>query len=84
MSCPGVGLRPLGLVSSARGPHPALGGDMSPFAEAPVPGPLSRAHMGTEPYLINLLNPPVDAIKGPAVCNVVDQDRTLGGEGGPG
>lgn len=54
---------------------------MSPFAEAPAPGPLSRARMGTEPYLINLLNPPVDAIKGPAVCNVVDQDRTLGVRG---
>lgn len=29
-------------------------------------------------YLIDLLNPPVDAIKGPAVCDVVDQDHTLG------
>lgn len=29
-------------------------------------------------YLIDLLNPPVDAIKGPAVCDVVYQDHTLG------
>lgn len=31
----------------------------------------------TRCVLIDLLNPSVDAIEGPAVCNVVDQDHTL-------
>lgn len=47
--------------------------------EASCPGP--QAHSGGAlaqcSYLIYLLNPPVDAIKGPAVCNVIDQDHTL-------
>lgn len=29
-------------------------------------------------YLINLLNPSIDAIKRPPVGNVIDQDHTLG------
>lgn len=48
---------------------------------APAPPPPSQGHMDgalAMSYLINLLNPPVDAIKGPAVCDVVDQDHTLG------
>lgn len=32
----------------------------------------------TMSYLVYLLNPPVDAIEGPAVCDVIDQDHTLG------
>lgn len=31
-----------------------------------------------EPYLVHLFKPPVDAIEGPAVCDVVDQDHALG------
>lgn len=33
---------------------------------------------GTTSYLVYFLDPPVDAIKGPAVCDVIDQDHTLG------
>ena len=64
-----------------------LGGDASsslwlePCALAAPARPPSQGHMDRAlamPYLIDLLNPPVDAIKGPAVCDVVDQDHPLG------
>ena len=53
---------------------------LEPRALAPLPTPPWAHGEGALPllYLIDLLNPPVDAIKGPAVCVVVHQDHTLG------
>lgn len=53
---------------------------LEPCALAPLPTPPWAHREGALPllYLIDLLNPPVDAIKGPAVCDVIYQDHTLG------
>lgn len=75
----------LGLAVFRAGPslcweaaRPPCCSGLAPGPTRPAPAPTRTGPHRGEPYLVDLFKPPVDAIEGPAVCDVVDQDHALG------
>ena len=76
-------LRPLGArVLRAEDPGSGGGGGQQTGPQASCRGWRPEGACAVHTYLIDLLDPPVDAVKGPAVGDVIDQEDPLQGRRG--